>query len=274
MNVACETPRLPSLKGIVRAALRREWLSHRLNRFLYSHVALVLLVGSLPLLTPGDAFSRGAAWWLLHGVLYAVSLSSLLLGLSSAHAESEERVWIMGQPAGLGPWLLGKALGLVILACVSTLLIGVPVLLLGGGSQELAIVTGGAAGVAAVSTMVGFALGFWVQDGVRGLIAAVAVWFAMLFGLDLLLLAIAGAPWVQAHPDAWIALLMVNPLDAFRVTVLFSVERAAFGSLNAGALTNWWSAHSVLWLAFLCVTWTAAGGILGWLGIRRKTDNP
>lgn len=273
MHAVSEIPSLPSVRGVVGAALRREWLSHRLNRFLYSHVALVLVVGALPLLTPGDGFSLGAAWWLLHGVLYAVSLSSLLLGLSSAHAEAEEYVWIMGQPAGIGPWLTGKVAGLVLLTGGSTALICAPVMAMGGGTRALAVVTVGAVGISAVCALVGFALGFWVRDGVRGLIAAVAGWFVMLFGVDLLLLALAGAPWVQANPDVWIALLMANPLDAFRITVLFSVERAAFSGLGAGALTNWWSANAVMWLGVLCLVWVMLGGLLAWLGLRRRTDD-
>ena len=53
MHAVSEIPSLPSVRGVVGAALRREWLSHRLNRFLYSHVALVLVgvgvgVASIP----------------------------------------------------------------------------------------------------------------------------------------------------------------------------------------------------------------------------------
>lgn len=273
MNAVSEVHMLPNVKGVMGAALRREWLSHRLNRFLHAHIALVLVIGALPLLTAGDGFSRGAAWWLLHGVLYAVSLSTLLLGLSSAHAEVEEHVWIMGQPGGIGAWLTGKAAGLAMLSGGSTALIGGPVLAMGGASGELAVATSGAVGVAVVCALVGFALGFWVRDGVRGLIAAVGVWFAMLFGVDLLLLGVAGSPWVQAHPDAWIALLMANPLDAFRITVMFSVERAAFSGLGAGSLTNWWAANAGGWLGGLCLAWVAIGGVVAWLGLRRRSDD-
>ncbi len=273
MKAAYETPTLPPLQGVVFAALRREWLSHRLNRFLYSHVALVLVVGSLPLLTPGDGFSRGAAWWILHGVLYAVSLSSLLLGLSSAHAEAEERVWILEQPSGPGPWLVGKAMGLVILVSISTTLLAAPALALGGGSRDLAIVSLGAAGVAAVCAMAGFAIGFWIRDGVRGLIAAVAVWLVMLFGVDLLLLGLAGAPWIQAHPDVWVASLMASPLDAFRITVLFSVEGAAFTLLDPKSLSNWWHTHAPLWLGVICISHIAVGLALAFGGFRQRRDD-
>lgn len=254
------------------AAMRREWLSHRLNRFLYAHVALVLVAGTLPLLTPGDALSRGAPWWLLHAVLYAVSLSALLLGLSSAQAEAEEFTWLLGQPAGPGPWLLGKACALAGLAGVSTLGIALPVLLAGGGSEGLAVVALGAAAVAVVMAMAGLVIGFWIRDAVRGLIAAVAVWFGLVFGTDLLLLAVAGAPWVQANPNVWVAGLMVNPLDAYRVTVLFAVEQAAFSGLAAGSLASWWTRHAPLWLGAITGAWTTIFVVIAWLGARRRID--
>jgi ABC-2 type transport system permease protein/Cu-processing system permease protein len=263
---------LPSRSGIVCAALRREWLSHRLNRFLYAHLALVLVAGALPLLTPGDAFARGAAWWLLHAVLYAVSLSSLLLGLSSAHAEADEFVWLLGQPSGVGPWLGGKALALVVLTGSSATLLGLPTAMMGGGSPELALATAGAAGVAVVCALMGLALGFWIRDSVRGLIAAVAVWLALLFGVDILLLALAGAPGVQANPDLWIVPLMLNPLDAYRITVLFAVERAAFSGLNAGHLAGWWSTHAPLWLGVLTFAWSGLALFAAWLGASRRID--
>ncbi|MBP7143205.1 MAG: hypothetical protein KBA71_14955 [Opitutaceae bacterium] len=263
---------LPAFGDVAGAALRREWLSHRLNRFLHAHLLLILAAGLLPLLTPDGGLARGAAWWLLHAVLYAVSLSALLLGLSSAHAESEEFVWLLGQPAGVGPWLAGKVLGLVALGGGSALLLGLPVTLLGGGSQALLLATLGAAGVASLCALIGLAIGFWVRDSVRGLIAAIAAWLLLLFGVDLLLLATAGAPWVQQHPDLWVAGLMLNPLDAYRVTILFAVENAAFGSLQAGRLTSWWIANAGLWLTFATLTGCALAWIASWCGARRRLD--
>jgi ABC-2 type transport system permease protein/Cu-processing system permease protein len=264
---------LPSRITVIRAAAGRELLSHRLNRFLYAHLVLVGTAGSLPLLTPGDALARGAAWWLLHAVLYAVSLSALLLGLSSAQAESEEFAWLLGQPAGVGPWLAGKAAALMTLLGVASLLLTLPTALAGGVSRDLALAAGGAAGVSVVCGLAGLAIGFWMRDPVRGLIAAVAVWLVLLFGTDLLLLALAGAPLAQQNPDLWVAPLMVNPLDAFRVTVLFSVERAAFSELNAGRLAGWWVAHAPLWLAIVFALWAAGSSVTAWLGARRRLDD-
>lgn len=263
---------LPSFLIVARAAAGRELLSHRLNRFLHAHMLLVLVAGLLPLLTPGDALGRGAAWWLLHAVLYAVSLSALLLGLSSAHAEAEEFAWLLGQPAGIGPWLAGKAAALTALVVAAAGLLALPTALAGGASRELALAATGAAGVSAVCALAGLALGFWLRDGVRGLIAALAVWLVLLFGTDLLLLAVAGAPQAQAHPDLWVAPLMANPLDAYRVTVMFAVERAAFSGLDTGQLTNWWVGHSSLWLAVIFTVWFAGAASAAWLGARRRVD--
>jgi hypothetical protein len=265
-------PAIPSFNTVAVAALRREWLSHRLNRFLYAHLTLVVAAGFLPLLTPGDEFSRGAAWWLLHALLYAISLSSLLLGLSSAHAENEEFVWLLGQPAGTGPWLAGKTLALVILTGLSGLLLGAPSAFIGGLTPELTLATVGAAGVAVVCALAGLALGFWIRDSVRGLIAAISLWFVLLFGMDLLLIGLAGSEWVQNSPDLWIALLMLNPFDVYRITVLFSVENAAFSGISAGQLVAWWIAHAPAWLAVSLTSWAGFAWLLGWLGARRRID--
>ncbi len=269
MKASAFSPSYPSLCDVLLASATREWLGHRLNRFLHAHLALVAVAGLLPLLTPGEALVRGATWWLMHAVLYAVSLSALLLGLSSAHAEADEREWILVQPAGVGPWLAGKAAMLVALVTAAAGLLVLPTWLAGGGSTGLALMAGSAAAVSAVFVLLGLAVGCWVKDGVTGLIAAVAAWFALLYGTDLLLLGFAGAPWVQANPDVFVGVLMANPLDAFRVGVLFAVERAAFSGLAAGPLAGWWHAHPALWLALLCATWTLALGAIAWRGARR-----
>jgi ABC-2 type transport system permease protein/Cu-processing system permease protein len=65
---------------------------------------------------------------------------------------------------------------------------------------------------------------------------------------------------------------MANPLDAFRVTILFSVERAAFSGLNAGRLAGWWVGHAPLWLAIVFTLWAGGSSVAAWLGARRRLD--
>lgn len=267
-----DTVALPSRWSVVAASVRREWLSHRLNRFLHAHLTLVAVAGTLPLLTPDDGLARGAVWWILHAVLYAISLSTLLLGHSSAQAEAEEFVWLLGQPRGVGPWLGGKLLALGLIAAGSSALLAVPTLLASAGSPELATAVAGAAALSVVGAGAGLATGFWIRDPVRGLIAVVGLWFALLFGTDLLLLGIAGAPWIQDRPDAWVAPLMLNPFDAFRITVLFAVEHAAFAGLNAGRLAGWWTTHSLSWLGTITAFWALVAAFAAWRGANRRLD--
>ena len=254
----------------VSASYSREWTSHRLNRFLHAHLLLSVLAGCLVAFTPNAA--GGATWWILYSVLYAVSLSALLLGFSSAQAEVDEFVWLLCQPAGLGPWLAGKAGALVSLVGGSCLLLGLPALVSNSPVGGLPFSIAGAAAVTVTCSLLGLAIGFWIRDSVRGLIASVAAWLLLLFGTDLLLLGLAGAPLVHSHPEFWVAPLMLDPLDAFRVTVLFTVEHTAFDSIDATSLAGWWAAHASLWLALLTCGWTGGAILVAWLGARRRID--
>jgi hypothetical protein len=102
-----------SARAAVAAASRRELAANRVNRFLHVHLALAAAAGLLPLFTPGHA-AAAAPMWVLHGVLYCLSLSALLLGLSSAHGEADEFPLLFAQPAPRWAWLLGKAVALTL----------------------------------------------------------------------------------------------------------------------------------------------------------------
>jgi Cu-processing system permease protein len=135
------------------------------------------------------------------------------------------------------------------------------------------VATGAAAASVCVSlALLGLAIGFWVRDHVRGLLLALAVWFALLFGVDLVLLALSGSMWAQRHADLWALPMMLNPLSALRVTMLFTIERTAPASIGAGPLVGWWLEHAGLWLASLVLAWTAGMFLLAAGGARRRVD--
>jgi hypothetical protein len=254
-----------------RAALTRELLANRLSRFLHVHLLLATTAGLLPLFTPTDA-ATAAPWWVLQAVLYCLSLSALLLGLNSAHGEADEYPMLFSQPTSRGAWLAGKTAGLSALVVPSAVLLVAPAALMGGFTAGLGAMAAAAAGLSVAMAAAGLALGFWIRDHVRGLLAALAVWFVLLFGSDILLLAIAGAPWVQARPGLWVVVLMLNPLDALRVTALFGIQGAAPPGLDSTGLIRWWLAHSGAWLALLLAGWTAGGLLTGLAGARRSVD--
>ena len=253
------------------AAFRRELAANRLSRFLHAHLSFSLVAGLLPLFTPDDAVDA-APWCALQAVLYCLSLSSVLLGLNAAHGETDEFPMIFTQPAPRWAWLTGKAAALGAVLLPAALLLIVPSALVGGLTVPLAGVAAAAAGLTLALASLGLGLGFWVRDHVRGLLAALGIWFVLLVGTDLLLLSFAGAEWIHRHPAIWTAPLMLNPLDALRVTVLFSIENAAPAGLDSSALARWWIAHGVLWLVPLLFVWTIAGLAAGLAGALRKLD--
>ena len=258
-------------RAAFHAAFRRELAAHRLNRFLHVHLGLAVAAGCLPLFTASDA-TASAPWWVLQAVLYCLSLSAMLLGLSSAHGEVDEFPLLFAQPAPRWAWLLGKAAGLATLLVPAACLLVVPAALLGGLSRALLTMAMAAGGVTIAMAAVGLAVGFWIRDGVRGLLATLGAWFVLLFGTDLLLLSVAGAPWVHANATLWVLPLMLNPLDALRITVLFSIEDTAPSGVDTGALAGWWIANGGVWLAVIVSTWTALGLLAGLAGARRRVD--
>ncbi len=254
-----------------RATFRREIAEHRLNRFLHVHVALCGVVALLPLFTP-DAAARSAPAWVLQAVLYCLSLSSLLLGLSAAHGDADEFPVLFTQPVSRAAWLAGKGAAIAAMLAPASVLLVVPTALTSGLTPTLAFVVLAAAGVCIALALLGLAVGFWVRDHVRGLLLALGLWFGLLFGMDLVLLALSGIPWVQTHAAAWVLPLMVNPLSALRVTMLFSLEQTAPASIGTSALVQWWLANGGVWLAVLLSIWVAGTFGIGLAGARRRID--
>lgn len=255
----------------IGAAARREVAEQRLNRFLHVHVALCALVGLLPLLTPDEA-GRSAPAWVLQAVLYCLSLSSLLLGLSAAQGDADEFPLIFTQPVDRATWLTGKSLALAALLAPASILTVAPAALTTGLTAMLSLVGAAAAGVCLALALLGLAVGFWVRDAVRGLLVALGSWFALLFGVDIVLLAVSGSPFVQRHADLWVLPLMLNPLSALRVAMLFAVERTAPVGVGASSLVSWWLDHSGLWLFVVIAAWAAAMFVLATRGARRQLD--
>ena len=112
--------------------------------------------------------------------------------------------------------------------------------------------------LAAMFVALGLSAGFFAHDRVQGLVLAVSAWLFFLFGLDLIALLVAHWSFVQQAPDVWAALLMSNPLDAFRIDALFAMERIPAEAASQTGLTNWWLAHSGLWFVLISIVWMIA----------------
>ena len=51
---------------------------------------------------------------------------------------------------------------------------------------------------------------------------------------------------------------MLNPLDAYRIQALFSMEQIPAEAAGKTPLAHWWLAHAGLWFALLCAAWTSS----------------
>ena len=207
---------------------------------------------------------------MLNGVIHVASLSALLFGLSSAQAEADEFALLFTQPLKVGTWVAAKCAGLACVAVPSAVLLVLPTSIVAGGSQLLFGAAAAAAGVSVLLAWIGLALGFWIQDPVRGLILALVVWCGLLFGVDLALILVGGSEWVQSHPGLWVAALMLSPLDAYRVTLLFVVEQAAFSGSDLSALTRWWLNNAALWLVICLAMWSAVVAFFATAGAEHR----
>ena len=103
--------------------------------------------------------------------------------------------------------------------------------------------------------LLGLAIGFWVRDHVRGLLLALGLWFGLLFGIDLLLLALPGCRGCSSSPTIWVLPLDVQSAAALRVTVLFGLEHDGAGRHRRGAVVGLVARHGGLWLAPLLTAW-------------------
>ena len=241
--------------GAVHAVLRRELRAAFLNRYLQLFSALALAAG---IAAVASAEAEGAApFFLLHVGLYFVSLFALLVGVSAARAEAEEWPILFTQPVARAVCALGKFVALAATFAAIVALLFAPAFVIEGAREATVRLALQTVGIAAVFGSLGLCIGFWMRDRVQGLIVSVSTWLALLFGTDLV--ALLAAQWepLQKVPGVWVALLMCNPLDAFRIHALFALEQIPAEAANKTALANWWITHAGLWLACLSLTWTA-----------------
>lgn len=241
------------------AFLQRELHAALLNRLILFFSAAALLAGLVPLMadTAGDR-AQTAAYTLLQATLFLIPLFSLLIGAGSAQSEADEQAFLMSQPCGRGARVLGKFTALWLVIALAALLMVIPAAFARTAPATLIFLWLHAAGAGGVFVALGLAIGFSTRDRVQAHMIALCAWFVFLAGGDLLALALAPTSAAQRWPDAWVALLMLNPLDALRVGALFSLDRVPFDLASAPPLGRWWLENLALWFAAVAAAWIAA----------------
>jgi Cu-processing system permease protein len=239
----------------LRALFTREFRAALINRYFQVFSGLGLIGGIAAAVFSEDA--HATAFFYLQIGLYFVSLFALLAGVGSAQAEREEWQLLFTQPLPRPAYAVGKfcallsIFGLVlVLMFVPGLFVGLPARTLGALYFEMWLLAG-------AFLACGLAAGYLAHDRAHALIVGVSGWLLLLFGLDLVALFAARWSAIQNVPDIWLALLMLNPLDSFRINALFALQQIPAEAANKTPLANWWIAHAGFWFATIAAMWSA-----------------
>ncbi len=242
----------------VAAFLGRELHAAVLNRLILSFSAVASLAGLAPLFADvGGDPTTTAAYMLLQATLYLIPLVSLLIATGSAQSEAEEQPILMSQPVRRGSRVIGKFLALWLVIAIAALLLVAPAAFAGASLGALLFLWLHALGTGGTFAALGLAIGFSTADRVKAHMIALAAWLLFLAGGDLIALALAQTGAMQRLPDLWLALLMLNPLDALRIGGLLSLDRIPFDIATAPPLGQWWLGNLGLWFAMLSTGWIA-----------------
>jgi ABC-type transport system involved in multi-copper enzyme maturation permease subunit len=242
--------------GALRAVLLREFRAAAINRY-FQVFSLLALGGGLAAASLSET-EDAAAFIILQIALYSVPLFALLVGVSSTRAENEEWPILFAQPIPRAACVLGKFTALWGIFIGVLVLLFVPALFVEGSRSALAQLYLNTLGLAAIFGSLGLCAGMIGRDRVQALVLGVTAWLFLLVGVDLIaLFAAQWEPW-QKLPDLWVAVLMLNPLDAFRVQALFEMQQIPAETANKTPLAAWWLSHASVWFAILSAAWTAA----------------
>jgi ABC-type transport system involved in multi-copper enzyme maturation permease subunit len=243
-------------RNTARALFTREFRLALINRYFHVFSALALTGGIAAAVFSEDAKATG--FFHLQVALYFVSLFALLAGVGSAQAEREEWQLLFTQPLPRPSYVIGKFFALALIFAGVLLLLFFPPLCAGAGLRMMAQLYLQTLLLAATFLACGLAAGYFAHDRAQALIVGVSAWLLLLFGVDLLALFAARWSGIQKLPDLWVALLMLNPLDSFRIDALFALQQIPAEAANKTPLAGWWTAHAGIWFAGIAVAWSAA----------------
>src|SRR6516225_1128196 len=252
---------------MVRALFAREFRAALINRYFQVFCALGLIGGIAAAVFGEDANATAVFDFQL--ALYLVSLFALLAGVGSAQAEREEWQLLFTQPLPRPAYVVGKFCALLSIFGAVLALMFVPGLFAGSSVGTLGALYFETLLLAGTFLAFGLAAGYFAHDRAQALIIGVSAWLLLLLGLDLIALFAARWSAIQNLPDLWVALLMLNPLDSFRINALFVLQQIPAEAANKTPLASWWIAHAGVWFIAIAVTWSAMLVTLAGLRLNR-----
>lgn len=251
-----------------RAVLLREFRAAFINRYFQVFAVLSLLAGVSSAIFAEDSSATG--FFVMQIALYLVSLLALLAGVSSAQSERSEWQIMFSQPVARRTFVLAKFATYLTIFGGVLLFLFIPAAFAGSASvKSIAILYFQTLLLAAAFLALGLTCGFFAHDRAQALIAGISAWLVLLFGIDLVALFAARWSTIQNIPDFWVALLMLNPLDAFRVHALFALEQIPAEAANKTPLASWWITHAGMWFVAIAAVWSLVLSALATLRLNR-----
>ena len=208
-------------------------------------------------------------------VLLVVPLVSVVFGALYLYQSREFNELLLAQPVTRGQLFAGLYLGLT-LPLVAVFLVGsaLPFVYHGVGGADagvLALLAASGALLTAVFTALAFLIAVRVEERVRGLGAALALWLLLAVAYDGVVLAFVAAlgDWPLEKPV--LALMLLNPVDLARVLLLMGLDVSALMGYTGAVFARFFggAAGAVVALGALAL-WIAAPLALGARGFRRR----
>ena len=247
----------------LREALRNKWLWF----YAVGFAVLALALSQAGLASAGYAglggFGRTAAS-LINALLLFVPLMGLSVGAGALAGDRERGtlLYLLAQPVSRAEIFFGKALGAA-LALVAALGLGFGLAGLGlassgdGDAATYLALAGYSLLLALVSLGLGFLVSARTRKGSTAAGAALLLWLALVFLGDLGLVGAALA--LRPTPAALLGMLLVNPLQVFKLSAIYSLRATldTLGAVGQYAFYRFGAALPLLLLALLA-SWIVA----------------
>ena len=258
-------------------ALRNKWLWF----YALGFAGLALALSQASLAAAGYAglggFGRTAAS-LINSLLLFVPLIGLSVGAGTLAGECERGtlLYLLAQPVSRAEVFFGKALGAA-LAVVAALalgfgLAGIGLGTAGGGDATAFLAVAGYALLLALAMLgLGFVISTLTRKAATASGAALLTWLGLVFLADLGVMGTALA--TQPNPAAMLGMLLVNPLQVFKVAAIYSLRATldALGPAGQYALYHFGENLHLVLLGPL-LAWIVASFGLAFILFNRRGD--
>lgn len=209
----------------LRAVFRWDLLLGLHNRFVQIF-ALACLLGGLGIvaLAAGQQMLPLA---LMQALLFFGSLISALIGWGSGQRARAQAGFLFAQPLSPLDITVGKLGGTGVWCILLLLLFLLPAAVAGGMPGNVALLAMLSVGFLLVYVLAGLLIGM-IAAPVSGLLAVLLAWGVSVAGWELGLLLLSDAAWLQQSPGVFVALLLINPAGAFRISTLIGLDSVPF----------------------------------------------